>query len=156
MLAMPSDQAPAVTSKKDAKELARQFKEAVLETMPSLLADWLELVRASENPKDYLDYLAFGSKLNGLEPKNDQAAGLPVFHITFANGSVQGKAEVSQAPAIDVVPVEKDPSTPEASDPADPLPQLAGKGEPASLPAAQDPPFEAPKPFILQFQPMEH
>lgn len=109
-------------------ELAKKFKQDLLRVMPSLLEDWVALVRASDNPKDYLDLLSFGARLNALEPKNDNAAHLPVFHITFtSSGAVHAEAR----PAADVVDVE---------------------AKPVELP--NEPPAE-PAPFVLDIKPVE-
>ena len=112
----------------DAASLAKQLKQKLLEGAPHVAEDLLTLVRQSENPKDYIDYLQLTSRLNGLEPKADQNANLPTFNITFQMGAVQ--AEVS-AEVIELISAEQ--------------PKLAE-------PEAQAP---AVKPFVLDIQPID-
>jgi hypothetical protein len=113
----------------DAASLAKQLKQRLLEGAPHVAEDLLTLVRQSDNPKDYIDYLTLTSRLNGLEPKPDANANLPTFNITFQMGAVQ--AEIKAAEVIEHASAEQA----QLAEPATPAPVV--------------------EPFVLDIQPID-
>ena len=112
-------------------DIAKRFKDSLLEAMPLVLDDYLVMVRGSENPEDFRKFLEFGAKLNGLEPKSDANANLPVFNITISGAGVK---------AIDVT----------QSAEAQPQPQALEAVSPSD-----SVPVPAPQPFTLEMSPID-
>lgn len=84
-----------------AAELAKKFKAGLMAALPGLLEDWVALVRASENPKDYQEFCSFAARMNGLEPKTDQNSNLPVFNIMFTMNGVRAEAKTLEVTDIE-------------------------------------------------------
>lgn len=91
---------------KENSSATAEYKQALQEALPSLLAEWIDLVRDSEDPKAYKELIDHGVRVLGMEPKNDRGADLPVFSINFLSADGQthlvqltGSGEQRPAPA---------------------------------------------------------
>lgn len=97
----------------DTKQLGRQVKDTYIEALPALLADYLTMVRSSEDPDDHRKAVELGIKMHGLI-EQDKGAGLPVFNITFGAGFQVEQITAARADAvvIDMDTLDQDISVP--------------------------------------------
>jgi hypothetical protein len=84
-----------------------EYREALKDAMPVLLAEWIELVKSAEDPKAYKDLLDHAAKVLGMD-KEGQAANLPMFAISFVLPDGTQMAGMP-LPTVEVVEVDAQP-----------------------------------------------
>lgn len=82
----------------DQVPFSQQYREAARTAAPAVLAEWIELVRAGEDPKAYKDLADHLAKVTGVLDEG-KASTLPMLNVTFV------LPDGTQSPQLQVVEV---------------------------------------------------